>query len=160
MRRRSWRWRGRWFPVPDSQHYYRDLLSFLASVTCPADEVEGSGSIELEHRVAAIHPLYWMVQLARIVVILHHLQNRVLPALVLKHEGVVNLESIPPGPTAIVLRRLQHPAISPPNIEDISVRRRHQTHQHPEKKKKTSRAFRGLHVCLQPKKTQRTAARS
>lgn len=100
-------------------------MSFLAASFLATDEKESAGPVELELGISIFEFLIRVFGVAVVVVVLVHHQHRVRSFLVLKMEGVINLESVSLSPVIEILRRVQNPAIFSTHVEFVSFRRGH-----------------------------------
>lgn len=70
------------------------------------DEVEGTRSIELEHRITVLHLRDRILGIAIVVVLFVHNQHRVRSVVILEQESVVDLKPHSASPVIVILRRV------------------------------------------------------
>lgn len=121
MRRQGFRRGERKRARPEGDDDDDQLLAVLTVVVLAADEVERSGPVELEDSVAVVPFLDRAVGVALVVPGLVHQQHRVPSFLVLEMQSVVDQEPVPTSPLAVILRGMNHPAISATDVELASL---------------------------------------
>lgn len=107
--------------ISHSQDYNNQLLPLSTVAICAADKEERPRSIKNKHRFSIFKLLYRILRVAGLVIFLRHQKNRVLPFLIIKNKLILHLKSHSLSPAIVLLSRFQHPAISYPYVEIISL---------------------------------------